>query len=115
MSFGEPQTSKNKEEHDDSGAHPPSARAARFHLTLELLQFGFYLRSGLMAGIALLTNCSVNNGFELRRNPRIQIPERTWNLVEDRLIQQWSAVPSEGTLPGCHFIEDQPERKKICA
>src|SRR6266576_6648612 len=114
MSLGEPQACKNKEQHDDCSAEQPSARDARFHLVLQLLQFGNYSRSSLVAGVSILMNCSINNGFELRWNPRIQIPDRTRNLVEDRLMKHWSAVSSEGTLPGCHFVENQAKGKKIC-
>src|SRR5215467_10031935 len=60
-------------------------------------------------------NCPLNNGFELRRNPRIQVPDGNRNLVEDRLMKHWSAVPIEGTLPGCHFIKDKTKGKNICA
>src|SRR5215831_12192287 len=114
LSSVEPQTCKNKEQHDYGGTDPPSARAAGFHLRLQPPQFRHYFQSILKTRLAVLLDCLVDNAFDLRRNSRIQIPDRTRNVVEDRLMKHWSAVSSEGTLPGCHFIENQAKGKKIC-
>ena len=55
---------------------PPPARAAWFHLSLQLLQIGRYIESTLIAGLAVLLDCFIDNAFDLRRNSRIQIPDR---------------------------------------
>src|ERR1700745_2378013 len=114
LAFGKPQTSNNKEQHAYSGADPPSAEAARFHLSLQFPQFRHQFQSVLKASLAVLLDSLIDNGIDLGRDLRIQIPDRTRNLVEDRVMKHWSAVPGESTLPGCHFIKNQAKRKKIC-
>ena len=66
-------------------------------------------RSGLVALLAILFDCLIDDLFELGRKVGIEVVQWYGRVVQDGLFENLGRLSAEGALPGGHLIQNQAE------